>query len=124
MTFRTTIGRFTSPLFVPLRRFVVWMDDKVGTCDHKLTLQTRCEIDIVQEVPQISLLEKKLSKDKANLEGLGEKPVDRMNCWNCGTQMIWGGDHSFDDVGMDGEGIASNFSCPNCSAHADFYVPI
>jgi len=25
---------------------------------------------------------------------------------------------------MDGEGIASNFSCPTCSAHADFYVPI
>lgn len=53
-----------------------------------------------------------------------EKSSERMNCWGCGTQMIWGGDHSFDDVGMEGEGIASNFSCPNCSAHADFYVSI
>jgi len=58
------------------------------------------------------------------LEAHFENATNRMNCWNCGTQMIWGGEHSFDDVGMDGEGIASNFSCPTCSAHADFYVPI
>ena len=75
-----------------------------------------------KSVETISELQKKISKDNANIKGLGEKSSDIMNCWNCGTQMIWGGDHSFEDVGLDGEGIASNFSCPNCSAHADFYV--
>ena len=122
---KRAIGKFTSPIFIPLRRFVVWNDQQFGTCDMKLSLEHRWEEKISQKsVETISELQKKISKDNANIKGLGEKSSDRMNCWNCGIQMIWGGDHSFDDVGMDGEGIASNFSCPNCSAHADFYVPI
>lgn len=122
---KRVIGKFTSPIFIPLRRFVVWNDQQFGTCDMKLSLEHRWEEKISQKsVETISELQKKISKDNANIEGLGDKPNDRMNCWNCGTQMIWGGDHSFEDVGLDGEGIASNFSCPNCSAHADFYVSI
>lgn len=119
---RRFFGKFTSPVFVPLRRFVVWNDQKFGTCDMKLTLDHRWdEKNPQQNFDTISELQKKISKDNANIKGLGEKSSDRMNCWNCGTQMIWGGDHSFEDVGLDGEGIASNFSCPNCSAYADFY---
>ena len=26
----------------------------------------------------------------------------RMNCWHCGTELIWGGDHSMEDIN-DGE---------------------
>jgi hypothetical protein len=37
------IGKLTSPLFVPLRRFVAWGDDKFGTCDHKLIVVARDE---------------------------------------------------------------------------------
>jgi len=43
------------------------------------------------------------------------------NCWFCGTEMIWGGDHSFEDYGREGEGIVANLSCPNCKAYAEFY---
>jgi hypothetical protein len=39
--FRRLIGRMTSPIFVPLRRFVVWGDTRFGTCDMKLTLESR-----------------------------------------------------------------------------------
>ena len=75
MNIRRTLSKFTSPLFVPLRRLVVWMDDKFGTCDHQLVLQPRAcylELPTPEPVEQISELEKKLSKDKANLVVLGE----------------------------------------------------
>jgi len=35
------IGKITSPIFVPLRKFVAWGDDKFGTCDHKLMVVPR-----------------------------------------------------------------------------------
>jgi len=35
------IGKITSPIFVPLRKFVAWGDDKFGTCDHKLAVVPR-----------------------------------------------------------------------------------
>ena len=37
-----------------------------------------------------------------------------MNCWHCKSELIWGGDHTYEDYGMEGEGIVSNLSCPNC----------
>jgi len=46
-----------------------------------------------------------------------------MNCWHCGKEFIWGGDHSFEDYGCDGEGIVSNFSCSNCRATAEVWLP-
>jgi hypothetical protein len=44
-----------------------------------------------------------------------------MDCWICNHQLIWGGDHDFDDFGYDGEGIVSNFSCPECRAFVLVY---
>ncbi len=38
---RALIGKVTSPVFVPLRKFVVWGDKKFGTCDMRLTLEPR-----------------------------------------------------------------------------------
>jgi hypothetical protein len=36
-----------------------------------------------------------------------------MNCWHCNTELIWGADFDYEDYGYEGEGIVSNFSCPN-----------
>ena len=36
-----------------------------------------------------------------------------MNCWHCKGDLIWGGDHTYEDCGHEGEGIISNLSCPN-----------
>ena len=33
-----------------------------------------------------------------------------MNCWHCNEELIWGADFDYEDYGMDGEGIVSNFS--------------
>ena len=56
MKFRKTIGKITSPVFVPLRRLIVWTDDKFGTCDHQLVLQPRpCIVEFdAQSQSQVS----------------------------------------------------------------------
>ena len=73
---RHAVGKLTSPIFVPLRRLIVWLDDRLGTCDHRLVLEPRpCNIDLPrpsERSVRISELQAKISKDKANLHGLGE----------------------------------------------------
>ena len=37
-----------------------------------------------------------------------------MKCPHCEKELIWGGDHTYEDYGFeDEEGIVSNASCPN-----------
>ena len=38
--------------------------------------------------------------------------------------MIWGADFDFSDYGIEGEGIVSSFSCPNCPTTADVFYNI
>lgn len=40
-------------------------------------------------------------------------------------EMIWGNDHSFEDYGIEGNGIVSEFSCsnPDCLGTATFHLP-
>ena len=49
-----------------------------------------------------------------------------MDCWHCGSELIWGGDHDYEDGDGygEGEGIVSNFSCPTCPAIVYIYLPI
>ena len=47
-----------------------------------------------------------------------------MECFRCGEKMIWGGDHSYEDYSMDGDGIVSNLSCSKCDAHVEVYLPL
>ena len=37
-----------------------------------------------------------------------------MNCYNCKTELIWGGDH--DNERDDDHLIETNLSCPKCTA--------
>jgi len=34
-------------------------------------------------------------------------------CNMCSEDLIWGGDHSYEDYGAEGEGIVGNYSCSN-----------
>ena len=38
---RQFLSRLTSPIFIPLRRLVIWSDTRFGTCDVKLCLEPR-----------------------------------------------------------------------------------
>ena len=45
---------------------------------------------------------------------------DNMNCWFCGGKLIWGCDFSFDDYGIEGDGIVATLRCSNETCNADF----
>ena len=36
-----------------------------------------------------------------------------MICSICEKELIWGGDHSYEDYGKEGEGVVGNYTCPN-----------
>lgn len=44
-----------------------------------------------------------------------------MNCWHCGTALIWGGDNDIED---DSDfSIETNLSCGNCGTFVLVYLP-
>ena len=45
-----------------------------------------------------------------------------MNCWHCGTELIWGGDHDLDGFSEEYD-VVTNLSCPNCGAAVEVYRP-
>ena len=47
-----------------------------------------------------------------------------MNCWHCNSELIWGGDHDFEDYGLEGQGIVSNLSCNKCPTSVEVYYNI
>ncbi len=44
-----------------------------------------------------------------------------MKCYNCQTQLIWGGDHDTEDE--EGYSMVTNLTCPNCGAFHLVYLP-
>ena len=44
-----------------------------------------------------------------------------MKCYNCGTELIWGGDHDCEDD--EDHAIVTNLSCPNCGSFYMVYLP-
>ena len=53
-----------------------------------------------------------------------EKGDCKTKCLFCDTNMVWGADFSFEDYGMEGDGIVITLICPNCNASAEFYTKI
>ena len=55
-----------------------------------------------------------------------DRKQSAMNCWHCGGEVIWGGDHSFEECGIEdgGEGLVTNLSCSKCAAFALVYLPL
>lgn len=45
-----------------------------------------------------------------------------MNCWHCGTKLIWGGDNDVSDHNEEFD-VETNLSCPNCDAFVLVYLP-
>ena len=45
-----------------------------------------------------------------------------MKCYHCNNNVIWGGDHTYEDYGLNGEGIVSNLSCSVCNANYLIYL--
>ena len=45
-----------------------------------------------------------------------------MDCWHCGSDLIWGGDHDIDD--NDEFCMETNLHCPECQTLVLVYLPI
>ena len=46
-------------------------------------------------------------------------------CFHCLTRgLIWDADFTFEDYGLEGEGLVHHCHCVNCGAEYDIYVPI
>jgi len=43
-------------------------------------------------------------------------------CIDCKKILIWGGDHSYEDEGLEGDGIVTNYSCSNKSCNITILV--
>lgn len=47
--------------------------------------------------------------------------ANRNACFHCGGEIIWSGDFSFSDYGMDGEGVIHELHCKDCGAEIVYY---
>jgi predicted RNA-binding Zn-ribbon protein involved in translation (DUF1610 family) len=45
-----------------------------------------------------------------------------MNCWHCGTELIWGCDHDMSDE-SDYFVMVTDLHCPNCRSEVSVYLP-
>lgn len=46
-------------------------------------------------------------------------------CFHClSRSVIWDADFTFEDYGMEGEGIVHECHCANCGARITYYIPI
>jgi len=45
-----------------------------------------------------------------------------MVCWHCGSELIWNSDFSYEDYGLEGEGIITALSCTKCNAEVEVYL--
>ena len=49
---------------------------------------------------------------------------NKMNCWHCGTELIWGGDHDLEEefYGKDhAYDFVTNLSCPKCQSYVEVH---
>ena len=46
-----------------------------------------------------------------------------MNCWHCGTELIWGADFSGEDYDLPEIAIVTKLSCPKCDSYVEVYLP-
>lgn len=52
-------------------------------------------------------------------------PRGTYQCFHCGSQsVVWQSDFSFEDYGMEGEGIIHVCHCANCGADIEYYVRV
>lgn len=53
------------------------------------------------------------------------KPKGSYQCFHCLSSSVnWQSDFSFEDYGLEGEGVINVCHCSNCGADIEYYVPI
>lgn len=53
------------------------------------------------------------------------KPRGTYQCFHClSNSVVWQSDFSFEDYGLEGEGVINVCHCSNCGADIEYYIPI
>lgn len=52
----------------------------------------------------------------------GKEMYECFHC--CAKAVIWDGDFSYEDYGMEGEGIIHECHCENCGAEIMYFIPL
>lgn len=53
------------------------------------------------------------------------KPRGTYQCFHClSNSVVWQSDFSFEDYGLEGEGVINVCHCANCGADIEYYIPI
>ena len=49
-----------------------------------------------------------------------------MKCWFCNSEkeLVWNCDYTFEDFGVESDGIVTVLTCPNCNASFEGYLPL
>jgi len=45
-------------------------------------------------------------------------------CGRCNTELRWNNDFGFDELGYEGEGISSLYSCDKCGVEVEVNTPL
>lgn len=54
-----------------------------------------------------------------------ERRKNMAECFHCGSHsVIWDNDFTYEDVGLDGEGIVQMLHCANCGAEIEYRIPV
>lgn len=48
--------------------------------------------------------------------------VGKSYCPRCNSEIIWSADFSFEDYGIEGDGIVSHYTCSNSNCHTNIEV--
>lgn len=79
---------------------------------------TRIIKDIGEGVYTLDIDNEKWSWDEKWFELYENKSY----CPRCNSEIIWSGDFSFEDYGIEGDGIVSHYICSNSNCHTNIEV--
>ena len=83
------------------------------------------QLELLQYESMIERRDAKIRRLKDVIKAQDDNDCKVFRCWQCKSELIWGGDHDVQDVYEDelSDGIVSNFSCSNydCNTHVEVY---
>ena len=83
------------------------------------------QLELLQYESMVERRDAKIRRLKDVIKAQDDNDCKVFRCWQCKSELIWGGDHDVQEVYEDerSEGIVSNFTCSNydCNKHVEVY---
>lgn len=89
------------------------LQEEIYELEEKLT-DMQCDNSFLRTI---------ISDQQEQIEELSQEKY-KIRCHFCGNPLTWSNNFSFEDYGIEGEGIVSTHICGTCDTTVDFYCPI